>query len=252
MYYGAKYFEDLGYEKLFLSYPVLEEENFETFLEALLANAKKVMESIDFSEYEEVVLVAKSIGTVVACNPKNMKIIHKKDYHDNHFVGYIDEPYFRLLHTLNSIEPVLSDKFYVKTATLEDIPLFVDLINCSYSDLSVTYEEMFSYTKSSVYDDNLWIIVYDKDNSSAVGCGIAELDSDVKEGVLEWIQVLPEYRGKKIGQLIVNELLNRMVGKASFVTVSGKANNPTNPEMLYRNAGLLEMIYGIFCLLNKY
>ncbi len=30
------------------------------------------------------------------------------------------------------------------------------------------------------------------------GCcsGIAELDADIKEGVLEWIQVSPEYRGK--------------------------------------------------------
>ena len=48
------------------------------------------------------------------------------------------------------------------------------------------------------------------------GCGIADYDSEAKELILEWIQVLPEYRGQKIGQLIVNELLRRMQGIAAF------------------------------------
>lgn len=66
---------------------------------------------------------------------------------------------------------------------------------------------------------------------------MADLDKDLKEGILEWIQVLPAYRGKKIGQLIVNELLKRMIGKANFATVSGKVSNTTKPEMLYRKCG---------------
>ena len=62
-------------------------------------------------------------------------------------------------------------------------------------------------------------------------------DSEIKEGILEWIQVSPEYRGVGLGKFIVNELLWRMKDKAEFVTVSGKADNPTNPRNLYIACG---------------
>jgi len=51
--------------------------------------------------------------------------------------------------------------------------------------------------------------------------------------------VLPQYRGKKIGQLIVAELLFRMKDVADFATVSGKVDNMTNPEVLYRKCGFI-------------
>ena len=49
--------------------------------------------------------------------------------------------------------------------------------------------------------------------------------------------MLPEHRGRGAGQFIVNELLRRMQGRADFATVSGKVNNATNPEGLYRRCG---------------
>ena len=130
-----------------------------------------------------------------------------------------------------------SDEYRIETATVEDIPLVQELINRSYQDLSVSCEQLLSYTKSEVYDEKLWIIVSEKLTNKPVACGIAELDKELKEGVLEWIQVLPEYRGKKLGQLLVNELLTRLQGKADFVTVSGKVDNATKPERLYRKCG---------------
>lgn len=97
--------------------------------------------------------------------------------------------------------------------------------------------KLLGYIKSEVYDENLWIIVYEKVTHKPVACGIAELDKEIREGMLEWIQVLPAYRGKKIGQLLVNELLTRLQGKADFVTISGKVDNVTKPEILYRKCG---------------
>ena len=70
-----------------------------------------------------------------------------------------------------------------------------------------------------------------------MGCGIADFDAEAKEGVLEWIQVLPECRGRKAGQFIVNELLRRMADRAAFATVSGRVNNAASPELLYRKCG---------------
>lgn len=68
---------------------------------------------------------------------------------------------------------------------------------------------------------------------------MADFDSQMQEGIIEWIQVLPEYRGKKIGQLLVNELLLRMKTMAKFATVSGQMNNPSSPEKLYRKCGFV-------------
>ncbi len=166
-----------------------------------------------------------------------MLIIHQKDFSKHNYSGYIDEQYFRLYHSLKEINVNIIDDFIIKTALREDIPLFVDVINRSYTDLTVTYKQLAGYTETKVYDSNLWVLVLNKVNLDVVGCGIAELDKDLHEGIIEWIQVLPEYRGKKIGQFIVNELLKRLSQVANFATVSGKINNPTQPEMLYRKCG---------------
>ena len=171
--------------------------------------------------------------------PQNMRIVHEKDFSKSEYREYKDEPYFRLFHPLEEIQTVECDDIAIITAKQEDIPRLVDVINQSYTDLSVTYEQLMGYTQTEVYHPELWIVAVNKADSSVVGCGIADVDRELKEGILEWIQVIPAYRGKKIGQLIVNELLKRMSGIADFATVSGKVNNQTSPEMLYRKCGFV-------------
>lgn len=171
--------------------------------------------------------------------PQNMRIVHQRDFLKNNYSEYHDEPYFRLFHSLKKIEAVTLDNYVIKTATEDDIPLLVDIINESYTDMTITYEQLVGYTQTAVYDSNLWVAAIDKASGNIVGCGIADLDKELREGIIEWIQVLPAYRGKKIGQIIVNELLKRMSEKAEFATVSGKVNNVTNPEMLYRKCGFV-------------
>lgn len=172
--------------------------------------------------------------------PENMKILHDREFEDGFLLEYNDEKYFRLMHNLKDVEKVELEEFFVRTANSKDIPLMQKIMNCSYEDIVVTHEQLLGYMESEVYDENLWIIVSEKLTNKPVACGIAELDKELKEGVLEWIQVLPEYRGKKLGQLLVNELLTRLQGKADFVTVSGKVDNATKPEMLYRKCGFTD------------
>ena len=66
LYFGAKHFEDMGYEKRFISYPL----NREITLENVLSNALEMLRDIDWCEYEDIVFVAKSLGTVVSCMVK--------------------------------------------------------------------------------------------------------------------------------------------------------------------------------------
>ena len=173
------------------------------------------------------------------CIPGNMRIVHDTDYIEEDYRDYHDEPYFRLYHALVGIQTITLDDISIVTAKQDDIPLFVDVINQSYTDMSVTFEQLKGYTQTEVFCPELWIYAVDNVTSCIVGCGIADFDKEVHEGILEWIQVMPAYRGKGIGQLIVNELLKRMTGIADFATVSGKVNNPTSPEMLYRKCGFV-------------
>ncbi|QSX06684.1 GNAT family N-acetyltransferase [Sedimentibacter sp. zth1] len=169
--------------------------------------------------------------------PVNMKVLHEEDFDDIFLENYNDVPYFRLLHSMDIINNELIDGYYIKTATIDDITIIVDIINKSYLDISVTKEQIYSYTHTQVYNKDLWILVYDKETNEVVGCGIADVDNEIQEGILEWIQVLPQYRNKGIGKFIVNELLRRMRNIAKFVTVSGQVENKTNPEGLYRKCG---------------
>lgn len=168
--------------------------------------------------------------------PLHMRIVHQQDYAPADYAGYHDVPYFRLKHDLKNIAPA-NTAFICRTATADDLPLLVRLINRSYEDLSVTLEQLQSCRSTPVFAADLWLIILDAQTGEPVGCGIADFDPHAKEGILEWIQVLPEHRKRGAGQFVVNALLRRMVGIADFATVSGKVNNPTRPERLYRKCG---------------
>lgn len=171
--------------------------------------------------------------------PDDMRIVHDGEYAMDHFQGYSDEPYFRLFHPLTEIQTETVDGIAVVTVKPEDIPILVDIINRSYTDLSVTAEQLEGYTRTEVYCPELWVAAVDEKTSCVVGCAMADFDKEAGEGSVEWVQVLPAYRRKKIGQLMVNELLKRMAKFAEFATVSGKVNGPTSPERLYRKCGFV-------------
>jgi len=171
--------------------------------------------------------------------PDNMKILNDKEYKDFYKEEYHEKLFFRLIHKLETINRVnLNDNYTIETINintqLEDV---VEVINSCYTDIGVNLSEVKEWTNRVVFDNNLWVYIKEIQSNKIAALGIAELDKELKEGVLEWIQVLPNYQGKGLGQAIVNELLNRMREKSSFATVSGEVDNQTNPEALYRKCG---------------
>lgn len=146
--------------------------------------------------------------------------------------------YFRLYHSLENIDDSVPDWMTVRTVENDnDMQLMTEIINKSYTDSDISLKYLYELTKTTVYERELWIIIFDKTTGLPIGSGIADFDKEAGEGILEWIQVLPVYRGRKVGKAIVNELLSRLREKAECVTVSGKVNNETNPERLYRSCG---------------
>ena len=145
--------------------------------------------------------------------------------------------FFKLVHYLDNIEkPILKEPYTFSSISLNE---YVNHINSCYQNIGITYDELENYKSHNVYDESLWVAIKDKDK--VIATGIAEFDSEIKEGIIEWLQVSKDYRGQGIGKIIVQELLYRLKGKADFVTVSGDMNNPNNPLSLYRSCGFKDI-----------
>ena len=156
--------------------------------------------------------------------PEGISLVHGTP--SDHFSG---EGYFRLLHSMENItRPTLPEGFVLENV---DVTLLKDHINSCYRDLSVTEEQL------ACYDKVLTVVIVNETTGCIVASGIAELDAEVREGYLEWIQVSREYRRKGLGSFVVKELLWRMKDGADFVTVSGRPDDESNPEGLYRACG---------------
>lgn len=168
--------------------------------------------------------------------PGNMKIVHEREMSSELLQDYNDEPYFRLYHDLKCVKQTTMEGVEVISAK-SSADEFVRLINASYNDLSVTRKQLESLQQTPVYSPDLWILLTENETGTVLAGGIADYDQEVGELILEWIQVLPHCRRRGYGQLIVNSLLSKMRGAAKFATVSGKINNPTHPESLYRKCG---------------
>ena len=151
-----------------------------------------------------------------------------------------DEPYFKLIHRLEQIpETTLPDGFVFSSCSLAD---YARHIGECYTAEGVDADELNACCLRPVYDPVLWIAVREKGSGRIVASGIGELDRRIGEGTLEWIQVSPEFRRRGLGQAVVCELLQRMRGKAGFVTVSGRVNNPDNPLACYLRCGFRDPV----------
>lgn len=173
-------------------------------------------------------------------NPENFErfelcVFHVKqlDYLENIKEGA--DGYFRLKYSGDRL--YINDTNYViKSVDIENEAKQVsEFISKCYRDLHPNDEKVLSWTKHSVFKNDLWIWIADPITGEYLGLGIAEYDKKIKEGSLEWIQVLPKHREKGIGSIIVDELTSRM-DYADFITVSGKVDN-ASAEKLYRNCG---------------
>jgi len=150
--------------------------------------------------------------------PDQVRIVHADEFEAAHWTGYSDTRYFRLIHPLVSIPSgVLDDRFEIRTANpCTDAGVISSLIDASYDDIRVTPGQVLDWAGHPVFDGRLWVLVAERSSGTVVGAGIAELDRSLREGVLEWIQVLPAFRRRGLGQFIVTELLSRLVGIAGF------------------------------------
>ncbi len=170
--------------------------------------------------------------------PEYMKILHDNEFFVDILQEYTDTEYFRLKHNLTYInKTVLEPEFNITSIKETQFTQLVELINNSYAHLGikVDLDQIIDWTNTEVYAPDLWTAIFT--NDIMVGAIIIDYDKVTKEAIIEWMQVLPEFRRSGLASLLINNSLKCLRGKADFVTVSGMINNKTNPETLYRKCG---------------
>jgi len=153
----------------------------------------------------------------------------------------IRKRYFRLIHRSGStVRGRLPNGYSIVNVDVErETQAVAELIGRCYDDKHPTEGSVRGWIGHPVFERDLWIWVVDEEKGMPVGLGIAEADRSISEGSLEWIQVLPGYRGRGLGKGVVQELLSRLQGRVAFTTVAGEANNQSSPspETFYRSCG---------------
>lgn len=169
--------------------------------------------------------------------PDNIKIIHNKNFDESLLKKYTDKKYFRFIHRLNDIPGFSTAGFTYKVLSEEKTDELAEMINASYThtDVFVSADYINGLTKTKVYCPELWIGAFD--GNKLIGSIICDLDTEIGEGVIEWLQVLPAYRGRGIASALICKALNKLKLNAEFATVSGECDNSTNPESVYRKCG---------------
>ena len=166
--------------------------------------------------------------------PDSIKIIHCRDWNGQ----YSDfQRFFRVKHSLDDLAPI--DFEYDTISIDHQAKQLAKMINASYTheNIIVSKEDILQWKNHETFREDLCICIH-SDDGIMVASGIAEYDETCQEGIIEWIQVLPEYRKKSLGKKIVYVLLQRLKAfGAAFVTVSGNLDNSTDPLSFYKKCG---------------
>ena len=170
--------------------------------------------------------------------PENILILRDDEFAEIPYPA-IDEPYFKLIHRMEWIDQIhLPEDFEMIQCDTAD---YADHIRECYDGIYISADDLLKQETYPGFDPGLRIAICERNREKIIASGIAEYDPLVGEGILDWIQVSPAYRRKHLGKYIVLELLHRLQGKADFVTVSGKINNPDHPIALYKSCGFADM-----------
>lgn len=169
--------------------------------------------------------------------PPHITILHQREYTTEAAEGHRDRVYFRLYHDLHTIPEQPPAGFCLEACSPRDSALIAGIINASYPDIRVTEDSVRAMEHSCAFCSALWVLAREEATGTAVGCAMGEFDPESGEMSIEWVQVLPAFRRRGVGQALVWALLRRAPEEARFATVSGQAENASHPEALYRSCG---------------
>ncbi|MDY0277908.1 MAG: GNAT family N-acetyltransferase [Acholeplasma sp.] len=135
--------------------------------------------------------------------PPNIDVFHESYYREDDIYNHV-EKYFRLIHYLE--KPLKHHQSISDINITQDMKDLILQINRSYINerIAVSKDDIDCWINHPTYDKSLWVkVVVD---SCMIASGIVEYDENTKEGVIEWVQVSPEYQRQGYGIIIVEEI----------------------------------------------
>lgn len=149
------------------------------------------------------------------------------------------EPFFRLEHRGDPVSsPDLPPGYRFENVDVErETAELSGVISRCYDVLGPSPEAVDEWRDHPVFDGDLWVWVVEEATAKNVGAGIVELDANIPEASLEWIQILPEYHSEGLGRALVLELLRRVRDRVEFTTVSGRYDGDGGLERFYERCG---------------
>ena len=128
--------------------------------------------------------------------PDSMRIIHCSNWNGQY--GNFQR-FFRIKHDLNDLSPI--DYDYDTLSIDYQATQLCEMINESYKheNIVVSEQDILQWKQHKTFREELCVYI-NADNGKMAASGIAEFDEVCREGIIEWVQVLPEYRGRGLGK----------------------------------------------------
>jgi GNAT superfamily N-acetyltransferase len=93
------------------------------------------------------------------------------------------------------------------------------------------------WLQSPAFAPDLWWWLIDEASDQPAGIAIADLDAQLHEASLLWVQIFAPYQGRGLGRFMIHDLLRRIGGRALFTTVSGVVEDRDNPGAFFQRCG---------------
>ena len=88
----------------------------------------------------------------------------------------------------------------------------------------MTPERIKEFTTLPTFDKDVWVLVKETKTNIPVSIGICIHDNRIKETELDWIYVHKDHQRKKVGRMLISEIIRRSIPKSKIIRVGGVAD----------------------------
>lgn len=179
--------------------------------------------------------------------PDTISVFHKEDWdrlrEEERSKYYKLERFFRIYHDLEDLGQVsVPSGFRLRDFDFsreEDYEIGLNIIKNSYENMDISVEKLKSYRETAVFNESLWFFIEEAESEMPIAFIIGDLDLDLAEGIIEWLQVSKDFRKMGLASILLMEFLSRLKEIGNFATVSGDLDNASDPLGVYRKNGFI-------------
>lgn len=131
------------------------------------------------------------------------------------------------------------DFSFVSLDPERDAGRVTDIIHRAYPSLRrlVTAEQLQAMAKLAFYQPEHWFFLRHDGSGETVGVALGGFCSEMEEGFIDWVEVVPRFRGRGLGRCLILESIRHLCGSSRFITWTGSLDAPFVVGDLYKHCG---------------